>query len=147
MTDRASVDGVGPGGANGRGRDVLHAPGRASGLRVLHVVSSLRRGGMETMVVRLAGQQRRGGIDASVLAIWGGPLADEARARGIPVHLVERDSRLARVARTSALVATLAPEVIHAHNPTSLQFATLARMVAESLAGLRRDDDRCAPGP
>lgn len=95
------------------------------------------------MVVRLAEQQRRSGHDASILAIWGGPVAGEAGQRGIPVYLVDRGGRLARVARTSALVARLAPEVIHAHNPTALHFATLARMVGEALSRLAGDVTRC----
>ena len=95
------------------------------------------------MVLRLAGHQRRAGREASILAIWDGPLAEEARALGIPVHLVERDSLLGRVARTSALVGTLAPEVIHAHNPTTLHFAALGRIVGEALARLRGDGGRC----
>lgn len=117
---------------------------RRGGRRVLHVVSSLRRGGMETLVVRLAAEQRRSGHDAAVLAMWGGPLLDEARALEIPVRVVERGGRLARAARTAAFLVDLTPEILHAHNPTTLHIGALARVLTERVAALRGDDARCA---
>jgi glycosyltransferase involved in cell wall biosynthesis len=113
------------------------------GRRVLHLVSSLRRGGMETMVLRLAEQQRRRGHDAAVLAMWGGPLLEEARALDVPAYVVERGGRLARAARTAAFLVDLAPEILHAHNPTTLRIAALARVLTERLAALRGDGARC----
>jgi glycosyltransferase involved in cell wall biosynthesis len=98
---------------------------------------------METMVLRLVEEQRRRGHDAAILSIRGGPLAEEAQARQIPAYVVERPGRLARAARIAAFLAGAAPQILHAHNPTTLRIAALARMLVERLAGLRGERARC----
>src|SRR6185312_14668731 len=98
-------------------------------LRVAHVVSSLLNGGMEHFVVRLADAQRRMGHDATIVAIKPGPLEEEARARGVPVAVLDGGGKEARIVRAVSHLATLRPEIIHAHNTTSLHYAVLGRLV------------------
>ncbi|MGK4006950.1 glycosyltransferase family 4 protein [Sorangium sp. So ce1036] len=102
-----------------------------STLRIVHAVSSLNGGGMEHFVLRLAEAQRRHGHDASVLALNGGPLEDLARQRALPVTVL-RGRVLARVARASLAFARRRPHVIHAHNPTSLHYATVGKLLTRA---------------
>jgi glycosyltransferase involved in cell wall biosynthesis len=101
-----------------------------AGLRIIHVVSSLEGGGLEHFVLRLAEAQRRHGHDASVVAVRPGPLEAIAAERGLPVTVLSRAGKAARIAHAIGLFARRAPQVIHAHNPTVLQYATLAKLAA-----------------
>jgi glycosyltransferase involved in cell wall biosynthesis len=98
-------------------------------LRIAHVVSSLMNGGMEHFVVRLADAQRRLGHEATIVAIKPGPLEEDARARGVPVTVLDGGGKEARIRRAVAHLATLRPEILHAHNTTSLHYAVLGRLV------------------
>lgn len=98
--------------------------------RVVHVVSSLNVGGMEHFVLRIAAEQRRLGHDASVLALNGGPLAEHARQARVPVRVLTGRNAPARVLETLAYLATLRPQVIHPHNPSSLHYALLGKTVS-----------------
>jgi glycosyltransferase involved in cell wall biosynthesis len=81
----------------------------ASKLRIDHVVSSLKGGGMEHFVIRLCEAQRRRGHDAAVLAIYGGPLLEIAAAKGVPVTVL-RAGTLQRVAHAAEVRAELGLE-------------------------------------
>ncbi|WP_437877474.1 glycosyltransferase family 4 protein [Sorangium sp. So ce513] len=102
-----------------------------STLRIVHAVSSLNGGGMEHFVLRLAEAQRRHGHDASILALRGGPLEDLARQRALPVTVL-RGRLPARVALAALAFARARPHVIHAHNPTSLHYATIGKLLARA---------------
>ena len=99
-------------------------------LRIVHVVSSLMNGGMEHFVIRLADAQRRLGHDATVMAIKPGPLGEDARARGVPFTVLDGKGKGDRILRGVAHMARLRPDVIHAHNTTSLHYAVLGRLVS-----------------
>jgi hypothetical protein len=73
-------------------------------MRVAHTVSSLKGGGMEHFVVRLAAAQRRLGHDPLILGLAGGPLADNCRAEGLGLFVAE-GNKLQRVLGFTAAMA------------------------------------------
>lgn len=101
-------------------------------LRIVHVVSSMRVGGMEQLVVRFTESQRNMGHDARVVALQGGPLLNTARESGLPVQVLGGKRTLLRVIRGAAALARLRPDIIHAHNPTSLHYAVLGKLVSRA---------------
>src|SRR5438552_5630902 len=101
-------------------------------LRVVHTVSSLEGGGMEHFVLRLVEAQRSLGHDASIFAVKTGALLEAALAKQIPVSVIGPGNIVARVAKTMATMARLRPDVVHAHNPTSMQYALLGKLVARA---------------
>lgn len=103
----------------------------APGLSIVHTVSSLQGGGMEQFVLRLAEAQGARGHEASVLAITGGPLQEIAARKGI-VLTVLRGGKAERIARCAAHFALRRPDIVHGHNPTSLQYATIAKVFGRS---------------
>lgn len=107
-------------------------PSPAPTRRIVHLVSSLRGGGMEQFVLRLADLQRRRGAEATVLAITGGALEGEAARRRVPVQLVAGGTRVTRVMRVCAHLAARQPHIVHVHNPTVLHFASLSRFVGSA---------------
>ncbi|WP_437289416.1 glycosyltransferase family 4 protein [Sorangium sp. So ce406] len=94
-------------------------------------MSSLNGGGMEHFVLRLAEAQRRHGHDASILALRGGPLEDLARQRALPLTVL-RGGLAARAAHTALAFARRRPHIIHAHNPTSLHYATVGKLLTRA---------------
>ncbi|WP_433934354.1 glycosyltransferase family 4 protein [Sorangium cellulosum] len=94
-------------------------------------MSSLNGGGMEHFVLRLAEAQRRHGHDASILALRGGPLEDLARQRALPLTVL-RGGLAARVAHTALAFGRRRPHIIHAHNPTSLHYATVGKLLTRA---------------
>lgn len=112
--------------------DLAHAESRASRrLVIAHVVSSFQAGGVEQVVVDLAGFQRGAGHDVLAVAIAeepDGPCADQLRRRGVEVHLVPKcpgfDATL--TARLAALFATRGVMLVHAHNHLPLIYAAPA---------------------
>jgi len=99
-------------------------------LRIVHLVSSLHVGGMEHFVVRLAAEQRLQGHDARVLALQDGQLREEAQRLGLPVTVLGGRSAALRVARGLAYMASVRPQISHAHNTTSLHYAVIGRLAA-----------------
>ena len=98
-------------------------------LRIVHVVSSLLNGGMEHFVIRLCEAQRQRGHDARVVAIKPGPLAEDAMVRGVPAVVLDRPIKRERILRSLTVMAPLRPDIIHAHNTTSLHYAVLCRLL------------------
>lgn len=101
-------------------------------MRVVHIVSSLQVGGMEHFVVRLAAAQRQQGHEAAVFALHGGPLEAEARQLGLPVTVIGGAHKLLRVPRAVAYFLSTRPEIIHAHNQTSLHYAILGKRTCQA---------------
>lgn len=99
-------------------------------LRIVHTVSTLLNGGMEHFVVRLAQAQRRMGHDARIVAIKTGPLLAQAEALGIPAQVLHRSGKRDRILRGALTMARARPDVIHAHNTTSLHYAVLGKLVS-----------------
>jgi L-malate glycosyltransferase len=99
-------------------------------LRILHLVSSLRVGGMEQMVLRFTESQRQMGHDARAIAFHTGPLLATAREAGLPVQVVGGSHAPLRVARIALALARFRPDIIHAHNSTSLHYAVLGKQLS-----------------
>lgn len=93
---------------------------------------------MEQFALRLAGEQRRSGHDAAVLAIRGGQLLQRAREMGVPVTVLRGAGPVGR--GVEALLRMLAgrADVVHAHNPPALRFAMLARTVGRPVLVMTR---------
>lgn len=106
---------------------VSAAPRPPHALNIVHVVTSLEVGGMEQFVLRIAAQQHRRGHCASILSIRGGPLEEEALRQGIPTATLQGKGKTARLLTGLRIMAQLRPDVAHAHNPGSLDYAVLAR--------------------
>lgn len=98
-------------------------------LKIVHVVSSLMSGGMEEFALRLAAAQRVCGDDAHILALRPGPLSLRAEQMGVPYAVLGGRSKWIRASRYAWKMASTAPDVIHAHNETSLHYAVLGKRV------------------
>jgi glycosyltransferase involved in cell wall biosynthesis len=93
-------------------------------------MSSFRGGGMEHFVVRLAEAQRRRGYDAGILAFQDGPLRPHADRAGIPAAVLGATNTAARVLEGAARMARQRPDIIHAHNPTSVHYGVVGKLVS-----------------
>lgn len=100
-------------------------------LRVIHFVSSLKVGGMEHFVLRIAAHQSRH-HRVSIVALHDGPLRSEAERLGLDVHVLGGSQKHLRALRGAILLARLRPHIAHAHNQTSLHYAVLAKRVARA---------------
>lgn len=88
-------------------------------MRLLHVVDSLERGGLERVVTDLAIEQARQGHEVAVFSLLEtGGLADELRAAGIDVLIghKRRPADLALLWRLRRAVTQRRIELLHAHN-------------------------------
>jgi glycosyltransferase involved in cell wall biosynthesis len=103
-----------------------------SPLNIVHMVSSLNIGGMEHVVLGLATAQKRAGHHVAVLALSGGPLEGELQERGVPATVLG-SARLSRIARTLWYFNTAHHHIVHAHNPTSLHYAALSKIVSRGV--------------
>jgi glycosyltransferase involved in cell wall biosynthesis len=101
-------------------------------LRIVHTMSSLEGGGMEHFVVRLADAQRRRGHDASILALQGGPLQQQAERLGVPVRVLGGARTVPRLLKGALRAALLHPDIVHAHNPTSVHYGVLFKLMSAS---------------
>ena len=97
-------------------------------LRLIHVVSSLKVGGMEHFVIRLALAQKEAGHAPLVLALQDGPLRDAAEQHNLPFRVL-RGNKIARTAQAAAIFARTRPRIIHAHNDSSLHYAALGKQL------------------
>jgi glycosyltransferase involved in cell wall biosynthesis len=86
---------------------------------------------MEQVVVRLAASQKEAGHRVGVLAIHGGPLEEELLKIGIHVEVLG-SGRMRRGTRTLRYFSSVRPDVVHAHNPTSLHYAVLSKLVSRA---------------
>ncbi|MFT3766064.1 MAG: glycosyltransferase family 4 protein [Minicystis sp.] len=92
-------------------------------------MSTLLGGGMEHFALRLAEAQRRIGHDASILSVYSGPVHDLAREAGVPVTIIGERPKPVRLLKTAASFARRRPTLIHAHNPTSMHYASIGKLV------------------
>ena len=104
----------------------------ANALHILHIVSSMKVGGMEHFVLRLAAHQNANGMHATVIALQDGPLKAEAQRLGVPVHVLDESNKYLRVLKYIRILLGKSPDIIHAHNQTSLHYAALARRIHKS---------------
>lgn len=97
--------------------------------RILHVVESLDRGGLERVVCDLVLEQKRAGLDVEVFCLFRtGILAGELDALGVQVHEGHKqlglDLKAAR--RLRKVVDRCRPDVVHTHNMVANYYAALA---------------------
>lgn len=112
------------------GRD-LSRTGLPWKLGIAHVVSSLKAGDAEQVVVDLAALQRAAGHDVTVIAIADdpdGPRAEQLRRRGVDVQLLpkRRGFDVSMTARLVALFRARGISLVHAHNQQPLIYAAPA---------------------
>ena len=115
---------------HGTGISAAHSSD-ARPLSIVHTVSSLKIGGMEQVVLRLATAQRAAGHRVGILALRGGPLEQETVRLGLQTCVLH-SGRVMRGLRALRYFRAVRPDVIHVHNPTSLHYAVLSRLVANS---------------
>ncbi len=100
---------------------------------ILHIVSSLGVGGMERMLLQLATAQQEAGHRVSVLALRAGPLEQEAADRSIRAKVLSSGTgRLGRSLEALRFFRAERPYIVHVHNPTSLQYAVLSKLVSRA---------------
>jgi L-malate glycosyltransferase len=95
-----------------------------SGLRVIHVVSSLCIGGAERFVVDLSRLQRREGLAPAILNFSNAAdeLCEEAVAAGIEVVALERTASLTqRMRKLVDCLRSPQPSALHVHSPWCLR--------------------------
>lgn len=104
-----------------------------SRLRVLHVVDSMKLGGVQTLLLSLLPRLADLGMDCEVAVLHGpGPFSEAFTARGFsPTHLASSrwDPRIPWTLRGT--VRSNAPDILHAHGAPSCLFS-------ESIQGPRR---------
>ena len=102
-------------------------------LRIMHIVSSLGVGGMERMLLQLAPAQQAAGHTVSVLALRPGPLEQEATDRSIRAKVLDSGSgRFGRSIEAIRFFRAERPDIVHVHNPTSLHYAVLSKLVSRA---------------
>lgn len=106
-------------------------PALQRSLRITHFVSSLKVGGMEHFVLRIAAHQSTR-HEISIVALHDGPLRAEAQRLGLKVYVLGGKQKHLRALRGALLFARLRPHIAHAHNQTSLHYAVLAKRVGQA---------------
>jgi L-malate glycosyltransferase len=112
-------------------------------LSILHTVSSLKFGGMEQFVVRLATFQKRMGHNAAILTLSDGPLSETAQEAGLRVSVLRQSNSATRFLAGLSSAVSIRPDIVHAHNPTSLHYACAAKVVSRAKLVLT-DHGQCA---
>lgn len=91
-------------------------------MRILHTVAPAPVGGLEDVVIRLAGGLERRGHAVTVAAVFGDlgdphPFRDELDRVGIRSHAVEAPGRgyLREISELTALCDTFRPDILHTH--------------------------------
>jgi glycosyltransferase involved in cell wall biosynthesis len=104
-------------------------PPTVAGRRVLHLITTIDRGGAENHLVELVRWQRAQGLEVRVAYLKGGSYwTDELRRLGVevvPLGLRFYGDPLA-VLRLRAAVRAFRPELLHAHLPPAELYARLA---------------------
>jgi len=118
-------------------------------MRVLHVITSLARGGAENHLLLLAAGQAAAGHQVSVAGLKEpSELAPAFAAAGVAPHPLGLRcyGDPLPVLRLRALIAGLRPDMVHAHLPPAELYARLALVGrAEHLVITRHNDERFAP--
>lgn len=120
-------------------------------VKVLYLLPSLLTGGLERMVHLLATNLDRE-LFAPQVQIFDhlGPYAEKTEAAGIPVRFDPRSGGFLDLRFVRTLVARLKddpPDLIHAHNVTSLVYGTIAARLAGNIPIVYTEHDRAFDGP
>ena len=104
--------------------------GRKSPLRILHVVESLDRGGLERMVIDLANEQARAGHAVSIATLYRpGELASELDGSRVRLIDCAKDRHGAWGAwRHLRRMVAGGFDVLHGHNPMAHYYAVFASL-------------------
>lgn len=105
-------------------------------VRVVHIVETLERGGLERMVCDLATEQSQRGATVQVICLFRrGLLAAELQAAGVPVMSVEKQPARGMLAlwRLRKALQGAAPDLIHTHNATA-HYHTVAALLGARIA-------------
>jgi len=86
---------------------------------------------MEQVVLRLAASQKQAGHRIGVMAIHDGPLERDLLDVGIQAKVLGT-GRIKRAIRALRYFRDFGPDVVHAHNHTSLHYAVLSKMVTRA---------------
>lgn len=100
-------------------------------LDIAHVVENLERGGLERMVIDLAGAQQAAGHRCRVACLFeSGALAHELQSQGIEVHACCKRSGLdpGAIARLRAWLRAVPGAVVHTHNASAHYHTVAARL-------------------
>jgi glycosyltransferase involved in cell wall biosynthesis len=84
---------------------------------------------MERVILQLAACQQESGCRVSILALRGGALEEEARERRVNFRVLSGGIPR-RAIQTLQYFRTENPEIVHVHNPTSLHYAVLSKLVS-----------------
>jgi glycosyltransferase involved in cell wall biosynthesis len=118
-------------------------------IRVLQVTHDLRIGGLQSVVVALAGGLDRDRYEVSVCALrGGGPLESQLAALGNPVFLLPRTGPgpdYFSFAKLSRIVAEVRPDVIHTHNTHPFIDGTIAKIWNRVPVQVHTDHGRLFP--
>lgn len=99
---------------------------------VLHVITTINRGGAENHLAALAGAQLEAGLAVTIAYLKGdGYWAKDLEAKGakiVPLHLIRYGDPLP-VRRLQKLIATSVPDVIHAHLQPAELYVRLALLL------------------
>jgi sugar transferase (PEP-CTERM/EpsH1 system associated) len=98
-------------------------------MKIVHVVESLDIGGLEQVVVALAGAQRHRGHQVDIICLWHpGALAKAAQAQGINVTCCfkHRGPDLKAWSLLRRLLRKAKPDVVHTHNSMAHYYSVAA---------------------
>ncbi|RJP77252.1 MAG: glycosyltransferase family 1 protein [Desulfobacteraceae bacterium] len=99
-------------------------------LHIVHMVSSFQGGGLEHFVIRLARDQILMGHFVSIVSLHDGPLFQQAQELDIDSHVLSSNSKIKRFILCYQFFSSKPLEIIHAHNPTVLHYATIGKIVS-----------------
>lgn len=108
--------------------ETLNGKNQGSSPRVLYVIDSLEPGGAETSLVAMAPHLIESGIDLHVVSLsHRNQLADKLKAKGIPVHVIDRvGSRRHNYSYLRQTIRSINPDIVH----TTLFEADIAGRIA-----------------
>ncbi len=118
-----------------------------TGLRVLHVIESMTRGGAESLILEHV-RHASPGTRTTVCALnRGGPALDQAAALGADAVLLGKGAqRLAGIRRVAQLIRERGIDVVNGHNPTGALYATLGATLGGATALVRTEHSIHYPG-
>lgn len=122
-------------------------PEGRGGMRVMHVLEAMHRGGAESLVVEHA---RHAAPDVETLVVAlnrGGPALEAAAAAGARTFVLgKRGARAGGLARLAGLMRAERVNVVNGHNPTGALYAVAAARLAGISVTLRTEHSLHYPG-
>lgn len=116
-------------------------------LRVLHFIADLHLAGAERVFLDLVRTLDTSRFESTVCAMTGGPLADEARAGGIPVKIIERQRTfdLRGIKNIYALMRNERIDIVHSHMFAANLYGCLAAKAARIPVFIATEHGRYLP--